>query len=118
MTKREALISGWLSVYGIMPTPLISDTLELIRRETWISVNDRLPDDEDGLLNKLVIDTEGQIRICGSVSTWKRRDGTKVFMADSPLTDALLRGVKNIDDIWEITHITHWMPLPEPPEEV
>lgn len=79
----------------------------------WISVKDRLPD--DSLLNKLVVDSEGQIRICGKVATFKKGNGETVFIPDSPIIDSLLLGAKSYEDVWKITHITHWMPLPELP---
>lgn len=95
-----------------------TDAMDAVRNapDGWISVKDEMP--EDGLLNKLVFDSEGQIRICGKVATFTQGNGEKVFIPDAPIIDSLLLGAKNYEDVWKITHITHWMPLPEPPEEV
>jgi hypothetical protein len=100
MTKREAIISGWISVYGIMPTPLISDTLELIRRETWVSVKDRLPD-ESGIV---LVYCNGYIT---NVHYSKKHQKFNMFDC---IKDEDAKEYSAFDDV------THWMPLPEPPK--
>lgn len=65
-----------------------------LKKHEWISVNDRLP---DPLEDVLVIDSNGNIFI-----SWVKEFGNGRFAYEN-------RG--------DITHITHWMPLPEPPKE-
>lgn len=54
----------------------------------WISVEDRLPDYDNQITNYLTIDGEGEIDVC--------------------YFD---------ENVWYGWQVTHWMPLPEPPEE-
>jgi hypothetical protein len=79
----------------------------------WISVKDRLP--KDGLISKLICDDNNNVRICDKVTTVTLSNGEKVFSSDSQLVDFIMEGMKVPPD--KITHITHWMPLPEPPKE-
>lgn len=80
----------------------------------WISVKDRLP--KDGLIGKLICDDDNNVRICDKVTTVTLSNGEKVFSSDSQLVDFIMEGMKVPPD--KITHITHWMPLPEPPKEL
>jgi hypothetical protein len=79
----------------------------------WVSVKDRLP--EDGLIGKLICDDNNNVMICDKVTTVTLSNGEKVFSPDSQLVDFIMEGMKVPPD--KITHITHWMPLPEPPKE-
>lgn len=79
----------------------------------WHRVEDEMP--KDGLIGKLVIDTEGQINICRGYATITLTNGSVVLM-----DDRILDVFKEETDSWnwdDVTHFTHWMPLPEPPKE-
>lgn len=79
----------------------------------WIPVTERLPED-GSLLGKLICDSNGQIRIANQHATVKLKSKTihtdlidlvKFLEQEAPATE------------WDdCTHITHWMPLPQPPE--
>ena len=62
----------------------------------WISVKDRLPEDE----KEMILVTDGDTVITGFMFTLE--DG-KVY------TPGLKMGGRSME-------VTHWMPLPEPPE--
>lgn len=68
---------------------------ELGKQPQWISVNDSLPDDSYGRVLAWVV---GQNSL-GSVGyAWNCDHNNGVF-----------------SDNFEVFHVTHWMPLPEPP---
>jgi hypothetical protein len=70
---------------------------------------------KDGLYGKIVCDTEGQISVCRGYATVKLQNGSVVY-TDSRLLDIFKEETDNWN--WEdITHFTHWMPMPEPPKE-
>lgn len=103
-------------LYSGMVKAMLLDTIQdQPTAGDWISVKDRLPD--DGLIGKLVYDIDNGIRVCGKLATITMSNGEKVFTMDAELTDFLLVGGFNYAPIDSITHITHWMPLPEPPKE-
>lgn len=82
-------------------TRLMRDTLEYIneleaRAPRWISVKERLPEKGVEVLTR---DIYGKIR---NRSLHVLRDGTNMFWPDR---------------LFPGKHITHWMPLPEAPEE-
>jgi len=84
----------------------------------WISVEDRLP--EGGFAGNLIYDTEGQIEICKGYCTFTGPDGSKEYFPDTQFVFNLLHNeVKETKtpDLADYTHITHWMPCPEPPKE-
>lgn len=71
----------------------------------WISVNDRLPE-EDDITNYLV--TDGEYYWVG------------YYRYDAEAWDSFTMGWLGqvyADGTNESANITHWMPLPEPPEE-
>ncbi len=65
----------------------------------WISIRERPPD-----LNVVVQITDGKEVGHGYLGEWRTPDGVRVGWC-TPFAD--------IDE----EHITHWMPLPEPPKE-
>ena len=78
---------------------LINDALELLNAQPkWIPVEEKLPD------------KEGRYLVC---------DGGDVLEAQFYLTGLLRRPEWSTTDCYEsedLDHVTHWMPLPEPPE--
>lgn len=85
---------------------------EIPTASTWHRVEEP---PKDGLYGKLVCDTKGQISVCRGYATVKLQNGSVVY-TDSRLLDIF----KEETDKWnweDITHFTHWMPLPEPPKE-
>ena len=82
------------------------DALELLKAQQWVSVKDRLPTVGDSYI------VAGKQRYPGE--PWEY------------FTDVADSHGSYIDDFWDTfndwkegqeTHITHWMPLPEPPKE-
>lgn len=64
------------------------------KKSVWISVDERLPENEQMVLT---IDTEGEMQVCFYETAWEG-----IFQQCHGLV--------------KIYNITHWMPLPEPPE--
>lgn len=64
------------------------------KKSVWISVDERLPENEQTVLT---IDTEGEMQVCFYETAWEG-----IFQQCHGLV--------------KIYNITHWMPLPEPPE--
>jgi hypothetical protein len=64
------------------------------KKSVWISVYERLPENEQMVLT---IDAEGEMQVCFYETAWKG-----IFQQCHGLV--------------KIYNITHWMPLPEPPE--
>lgn len=82
----------------------------------WISVKDRLPD--DGMTGKLVYDTANGVHICSEAVTIQFPDGKTRISSDRKLVEWMFANwdrTKPMPD--DITHITHWMPLPEAPHD-
>lgn len=93
----------------------------------WISVKDRLPEDDDRV-NKLSCE---QFEMCSVIAYGKLRGGFGYIVKETNRFCTHKTGTKYLDritevegrnfdewywaDIWE--EVTHWMPLPEPPEE-
>ena len=64
----------------------------------WISVKERLPEDEDCVL----FVSKNEIYICIWFNHWDSVSGNMAGCYDKQV---------------KISDITHWMPLPEPPAE-
>jgi len=67
----------------------------------WISVEDRLPEDD------------GDVLVCYD---WRAKEDNAYFSHESPIVIDFLAGGKWVHDVY-YGDITHWMPLPDPPEE-
>ena len=68
----------------------------------WISVNDRLPDEPFSLVCWEKLKTGEQEMQIGNISEYTPK--------------SFFEGVKGLNET-EFKKITHWMPLPEPPEK-
>lgn len=70
----------------------------------WISVKDRLPEDSDILVLVIVNgDPKNNIHLIGAyeIASYSKDDGWIIEEYAE----------------WENPDVTHWMPIPEPPEE-
>lgn len=80
----------------------------------WISVKDKLPEQSDSVLAWVVENgyeiEDGRVELCDydSAGFWTSYEGY-------PLQYEPNSGLLNKEDVY--TYITHWMPLPERPEE-
>ena len=79
----------------ICPEPIKSYDVRIKKKMEWISVKDRLPENENEVL------------------IW---DGNYIEMGFMEYEDKTPVSWRNIEMI-ENNHISHWMPLPIPPEE-
>ena len=84
--------------------------------QEWISVEDRLPEEHDTIFKKFQNTEKWNCSMFEKVSDNVNvygyyQDGNK-FVTTSTTRD----GKWNISSIFQMT-VTHWMPLPEPPEE-
>ena len=88
---------------------------EMLGNDTmWIPVEEHLP--EDGFANKLICDSDGNVKICVAHSRIKI-NGKKVFFpGNREILETFLNltGVRSTEELDDITHIIAWMPLPEP----
>jgi len=96
----------------------LNESVELVRklqRPCWVSVTERLPED-GSLVGKLIADSDGNIRIASQCAEITLSGGKTVYTDLIDLVSLLAEDTPTIE--WEdCTHITHWMPLPEPPKE-
>ena len=74
-----------------------------IDREAWMSVNERMPDEDQAVIVIANGKPRENIILDGAfeLAEWSERDGW--FLECWP--------------DWENPVVTHWMPLPDPPEE-
>ena len=106
MPDKDKVISGLLSVYGVMPNQLFSDTLALLREQSgWISVKDRLPEQGKTVLVARKYVQPGHKE--------RRYVETAELIGTSWVS---------IEDEYKMHRQFHtlpyaWMPLPEPPKE-
>ena len=75
------------------------------RKQEWISVDERLPDCEWGAESKAVLFITKQ----GTMYTG-------YYGCGGVYRDRYFREYKNSTDGYDISFITHWMPLPEAPK--
>ena len=81
----------------------------------WIPVTERLPED-GSLVGKLIADSDGCIRIASQCAVITLSGGKTVYTDLIDLVSFLAKDTPTTE--WEdCTHITHWMPLSEPPKE-
>ena len=76
------------------------------RNGGWISVEDTPP-----VVGALVCDTEGQVYIADEITTLTLKGGKTVYI------HGWIMGSLGSTVPSNCTHITHWMPLPKPPEQ-
>lgn len=115
---REKLIKVFCSALGVEPdfqTAEADDFVdELIAHgvtvQEWISVKDRLPEVVDTYLVvvKLKYDWEKEYEIATDVATYNPYE--KAYIDDCWNT------YNDWDEGQQYIHITHWMPLPQPPK--
>lgn len=92
----------------------VNEASEILRRR-WIPVTERLPED-GSLVGKLIADSDGCIRIASQCAVITLSGGKTVYTDLIDLVSFLAKDTPTTE--WEdCTHITHWMPLPEPPKE-
>ena len=102
-----------------------ADAIEELSKPRWIPVSERLPD-VPGTYLVFVKEpkkyTESRIR--GEVEEWENFDFSYVKPAfynnDQSVwddDDILMNANLDVVNTYEAFHVTHWMPLPEPPKE-
>ena len=80
----------------------------------WIPMTERLPED-GSIVGKLIADSNGCIRIATQCAEITLSGGKTVYTDLIDLVSFLAKDTPTTE--WtDCTHITHWMPLPEPPE--
>ena len=78
----------------------------------WISVKEKEP-----CLGSLIYDTNGDISIATEIFTIKTKNGNVYITQNTMDILEVLCAKGDVVEIESVTHITHWMPLPEPPKE-
>lgn len=89
----------------ILEAILSAPTADVAPREEWISVDERLPDCEQGAESEAVLFITKQ----GFMYTG-------YFGCGGIYHDRYFREYKNSTEGYDISNVTHWMPLPEPPQ--
>lgn len=116
--KREEVLElachNILDVDYIMAIPA-ADVAPVVR---WISVADKMPDEQESIFKKFFGTKNWMNGMCKSMSnkvivTAKDQYGKKLVV-----TGYTADGVWKIDCLIPGLIVTHWMPLPEPPEVV
>lgn len=79
--------------------------------QKWIPVTEREP-----VIDCLTIDDHGQIELARSISIITLPSKKKLYLANERAY-RILSLLGEGDALVTCTHITHWMPLPEPPQE-
>lgn len=88
-----------------IPCGHFKDTDDVAPRAEWISVKERLPDCEQGAESEAVLFITKQ----GFMYTG-------YFGCGGIYHDRYFREYKNSTEGYDISNVTHWMPLPEPPD--
>ncbi len=92
-----------------------ADAIEEPGKPRWIPVTERLPED-GSLVGKLIADSDGCIRIASQCAVITLSGGKTVYTDLIDLVSFLAKDTPTTE--WaDCTHITHWMQLPEPPED-
>lgn len=78
----------------------------------WISVKEKEP-----CVGSLVYDTEGQMSIATGIFSIKTKKETVYIEQTAMEVLEFLFAKGDVKEAESIIHITHWMPLPEPPKE-
>lgn len=86
---------------GLASAGILIAEAPTVKPEGWISIAERQPDRKGIYLARL---SDGVYRILGYCNC---TDGDMIWFEE---------GQEN--DLIEVTDVTHWLPLPEPPEEV
>ena len=94
-TERAEAYANCL--WEIAQAPTVAEDTNVLGK--WISVKDRLPDSDDGVVLAIAEYDDGWC----TVLAW--RSEKTGWASDDPLFQ-------------DGMDVTHWMPLPEPPEEV
>ena len=88
-----------------------ADAIEELSKPRWISVEERLPE-----LCQNVLVSDGKWSGEGWLDRYDWHDPNRedvVYTSPKPMDFWCMPGCKVDED-----HVTHWMPLPEPPKEV
>ena len=94
------------------------DALEYIneleaKQQKWISVDDKDPE-----FPCITYDGENPPKIPHEIYTLVKGDGEKRHFSYDPFEmEKFFRDLGQDIDMFAMTHITHWMPVPERPEE-
>lgn len=78
----------------------------------WISVKEKEP-----CVGSLIFETDGHLSIATEIFTIKTKSGLVYITEKTMDILELLCAKGDVVEIESINHITHWMPLPEPPKE-
>lgn len=101
----------WRLHYALKKLP----AADVVERPRWIPVTERLPED-GSLVGKLIADSDGEIRIASQCAVITLSGGKTVYTDLIDLVSYLAKDTPTTE--WtDCTHITHWMQLPEPPED-
>ena len=98
------------------PITICKEEPSIVTVQEWISVNERLPDEHETLfarykgtdkwLNGMFMTTSDLVIVCVECENGERIVKTAITK----------EGVWKIKDSFHQYRVTHWMPLPEPPE--
>lgn len=92
-----------------------ADAIEELSKPRWVSVTERLPED-GSIVGKLIVDSDGCIRIASQCAVITLSGGKTVYTDLIDLVSFLAKDTPTTE--WtDCTHITHWMPIPQPPKE-
>ena len=113
--SKESICLSFTNKRIIEVATQAADAIEELQQPKWIPVTERLPED-GSLVGKLIADSDGNIRIASQCAEITLSGGKTVYTDLIDLVSLLAEDTPTTE--WEdCTHITHWMPLPEPPKE-